>query len=58
MAPIVRIPILVSAIVLVFLPSNPSPAADLPTASPEEMGMSSERLGRLAAKMQSHVDDN
>lgn len=33
-------------------------AAELPSASPEEVGMSSNRLARLTAKMQSSIEDS
>ncbi len=43
------------SIVLLFLPVY---SQGLPTASPEDVGISSERLGRITSKMQEYVDRN
>ncbi|HKB82571.1 MAG TPA: serine hydrolase domain-containing protein [Burkholderiales bacterium] len=51
-----RIPFLVLAGAIVFIQAVLLQAASLPQASPEEVGMSSERLGRLDAAMQKAVD--
>jgi len=47
----------VSFLLLVFL-TTAAGAADLPTAKPESVGMSSQRLGKLKSEMQALVDRN
>src|SRR5258708_2090345 len=51
-----RIPFLVLAGAIVFIQAVLLQAASLPQATPEKVGMSSERLGRLDAAMQKAVD--
>ena len=42
---------------LLLLAASPLCAGDLPRAVPEELGMSTERLGRLTEVLQSYVDE-
>jgi len=42
--------------VALLIPWNHAAAADLPTARPESVGMSSERLARIAPAMQQYID--
>ena len=46
-----------AAVVLLFAATLFAHARDLPTATPESVGMSSERLARVGAQMQRYVDD-
>ena len=54
--PAIRLPVLLCAL-LWAAAALPAAAAPLPRAAPEEAGMSSERLQRLSAAMQSLVDE-
>jgi CubicO group peptidase (beta-lactamase class C family) len=48
-----------AAVLIIILVSCGSlPALELPTAQPEDVGISSKRLERLTAKMKSYIDDN
>lgn len=44
-------------LLLAALAARPASAQELPTASPEEVGMSSERLARLTEALQAYVDE-
>ena len=47
-----------AVLALIFLASGASASAQsLPRATPESVGLSSERLARVTARLQRHVDD-